>query len=121
MGFKDLFNNDYETSDNNRIESLKTRYYQNRYEEVLEVIKKMVEDEQGITKTLNEKYQELFFETSSYSCTVTLYSVRPSETAVDFKITTYKLIPNGKGKKIIERLYNYLDKRLYFKGVSLFK
>lgn len=121
MGFKDLFNNDYETSEDNAIASLKTRYYRNKYSEVVEVVHDMIKAERGEIKAEIDTYLEIYFETIDYSCTVTIVGVRPSETAVDFKITTHKLLPNGKGKKIIEKLYNYLDNNLSFKGVSLFK
>lgn len=121
MGFKDLFNNNYETSEMSSIEVLKTRYYRNRYEDVIDVIRRMVKEEKGTIKAEIENFLEIFFETVDYTCTATIVGVRPSETAVDFKVTTYKVLPNGKGKKIIERLYKYLDKNLTFKGVSLYK
>ncbi len=121
MGFKDLFNNDYETSDNSPIEELRTRYYRNRYEESVEAVKKMIESEKGTIKAENETYMEIYFETVNYTCTATVIGIRPMETAIDLKVTTYKLIPNGKGKKIIQRLYKYLDGELSFKGVSLYK
>lgn len=121
MGLKDLFNNNYETSEDNVLEELKTRYYRNRYEDVIDVIRRMIKDEKGIIKAEIENFLEIYFETVDYSCTATIVGVRPSETAVDFKITTYKVLPNGKGKKIITRLYKYLDNNLTFKGVSLYK
>lgn len=121
MGIKDLFNNNYESSEDNSIASLKTRYYRNRYNEVMDVIYELVKSEKGEIKAENENFLEIYFETMDYSCTATIVGVRPTETAVDFKVTTYKLIPNGKGKKIIEKLYKFLDSRLSFKGVSLFK
>lgn len=121
MGFKDLFNNDYETSENNVVETLRTRYYRNKYDDVIDVIRNMIKEEKGEIKAEIENYLEIYFETIDYSCTATIVGVRPTETAVDFKVTTYKLLPNGKGKKIIEKLYKYLDNNLSFKGVSLFK
>lgn len=121
MGFKDLFNNNYETSEDNVIESLRTRYYRNKYEDVMEVVRNMVKVEKGEIKAEIENYREIYFEAMDYSCTATIVDVRPTETAVDFKVTTFKLIPNGKGKKIIEKLYKYLDSNLSFKGVSLYK
>lgn len=121
MGIRDLFNNNYESSEDNSVKELKTRYYRNKYSEVIEVIHDLIKAEKGEIKAENENFLEIYFETIDYSCTATIVGIRPTETAVDFKVTTYKLIPNGKGKKIIERLYKYLDSKLSFKGVSLFK
>ena len=36
------------------------------------------------------------------------------ETAIDIKVTTNAILPLGKGKKIIERLYKYFDSQLTF-------
>lgn len=120
MGFKDIFNNNYETTEDALTDELKTRYYRNRYEEVVDVVKEMIKEEGGTIKAEIKEYQEIYFETVDYSCTVTIVGVRPSETAVDFKITTYKVFANGKGKKIIISLYKYLDSKLSFKGLSLY-
>ena len=120
MGVKDLFNNNYETSENNQDVLLQTHYYRNRGDDVIEVVKEMIKDEGGEIKAEIPNFLEIYYENVNYSATVTIVSVRPTETAVDFKVTTYKLIPAGKGKKIIARLYEYLDKKLGFKGLSLY-
>lgn len=120
MGLKDLFNNDYETSEANPALELQTHYYRNRSEEVIRVVKEMIASEGGQIKAEIPQFQEIFYETSGYSCTVIIVGVRPTETAVDFKITTYKLIANGRGKKIIKDLYQYLDNNLSFKGLGLY-
>ncbi len=120
MGVKDLFNNNYETGENIKEVELQTHYYRNRIDEVIRVCKEMIKSEGGELKAEDQTYQELYFETVKYSAVIILVAVRPTETAVDFKITTYKLIPNGKGKKVIIELYKYLDSKLSFKGLSLF-
>ena len=53
----------------------------------------------------NEMYQEIYFDTSGYSCICKVTVTSPVETAVDFKVTTYNLFGFGKGKKVIEELY----------------
>lgn len=120
MGLKDLFNNDYETSELAPSVELQTHYYRNRSDEVINVVKEMIKRENGTIKAEIPQFQEIFYETSGYSCTVVIVGVRPTETAVDFKITTYKLIANGRGKKIIKDLYQFLDSKLSFKGLGLY-
>lgn len=120
MGIRDLFNNNYETGENTKEALLQTHYYRNRSNEVIDVIKEMIKEEKGEIKAEIPNFLEIYYETVGYSATVTIVGVRPTETAVDFKVTTYKLIAAGKGKKIITKLYEYLDKRLSFKGLSLY-
>ncbi len=120
MGFKDLFNNNYETEENSAVLELQTHYYRNRLDDVIDVCKAMIKEQKGEIKAEIPNFLEIYYETVNYSATITIVGVRPTETAVDFKITTYKLIPNGKGKKVIIELYKYLDSKLSFKGLSLY-
>lgn len=121
MRFKDYFNKDFETHDDHFYNSLRTHYYRARLDEAFEAIRKLVNEEKGSIMDENETYQEILFETSGYSCIVKITSTTPVEHAIDFKVTTYNLIGFGKGKKVIERLYESLDKKLQFKGIGLFK
>ena len=50
---------------------------------------------------------------------MTLVKITPIETTVDFTVNTAGVISFGKGKKIIQSLYQGLDKRLMFKGLAL--
>ena len=73
MGFKDLFNNNYETSEMSSIEVLKTRYYRNRYEDVIDVIRRMVKEEKGTIKAEIENFLEIFFNFfNSFFFTITI-------------------------------------------------
>jgi len=121
MKFREYFSNDFETGESHSIPSLKTRYYRCRNEVAKETVIKMVELEKGVVKALIDEHHEIFFQCPSYTSTITLTNTRIGETAIDIKVTTYKLIPRGVGKKIIERLYKHLDSKLPFKGVSLYR
>lgn len=121
MKFADYFSNNFESSENNIYESLKTRYYRNRINEATDAVKQIIELEKGRIIDENEKFCEIFYETVSYDCTVTFIIMNPLEIAIDFRVTTFNFISFGKGKKVIEHLYNELDKRLQFKGVALSK
>ena len=121
MALRDLFRKDFETSDNSSYDTLRTHYYRNRIEEVKEAIYELIKQEKGNLQDENDNYQEILFETSGYSCIVKMTSITPIEQAIDFKVNTYNLIGFGKGKKVIERLYDALDKKLSFKGIALYK
>lgn len=121
MGLRDLFKKDFETFDNSSYDTLRTHYYRNRLDEVKKCIYEMIKSEKGNLQDENDVYQEILFETSGYSCIVKITSTTPIEHAIDFKINTYNLLGLGKGKKVIERLYSYLDNNLQFKGIALFK
>lgn len=121
MKFRDYFTNDFETGENHYLPELRTRYYRCRNDVATEEILKMIDVEKGKVKAHLKDHHEVFYQAPGYTSTITIISPRIGETAIDIKITTYKILPLGAGKKIIERLYKYLDSKLQFKGVSLYK
>lgn len=121
MRFKDYFSNDFETGDNHILPALRTRYYRSRNEDAKDAVLKIIKEEKGTVKEIIEDYNEIFFQAPQYTATITVLSPRINETAIDIKITTYKLIPRGLGIKIIERLYKKIDSKLSFKGIGLYK
>lgn len=121
MKFRDYFSNDFETSDNHYLPSLRSHYYRCRNEDAMEAVKKTAKKEKAIIKYFDPERHEIIFETPKYSVTATVISPSIGETAVDFKIITYSLLPMGKGVKIIERLYRELDNLLPFKGIGLYR
>ena len=50
---------------------------------------------------------------------VTCIEVTPFETSVDIKVNFFGFIGMNRPAKTIEKIYQYLDSRLRFKGVSL--
>ena len=121
MRFRDYFTNNFETGENHYIPSLRTRYYRCRNEDAKDAVKQVIKEEKGKIKAILDEHHEIFFHAPQYTSTITVISPRISETAVDIKITTYKLLPRGLGKKIIERIYKKIDSKLPFKGVGLYK
>jgi hypothetical protein len=120
MRFKDYFTNDFETSEDNYLPWLKSRYYRCRNEVAMDAVKKLISDQKAILKSFDKERHEIIFETQKYSITATVISPSISETAIDFKIITFSLLPLGKGAKIIEELYRKLDNIIPYKGVGLF-
>ncbi|MDD3382152.1 MAG: hypothetical protein PHT83_01430 [Bacilli bacterium] len=122
MKILDYFSNDFETTEDHYIPSLKTRYYRARNEEAYEKIKQVIALEKGRIKSESANYHEIFFETPKYSAVIIYISPRINETAIDIKVTTFRMFGlMGPGKKIIEKIYQELDKVLPYKGTSLYK
>ena len=121
MGLKGIFSNSFETVDHGSNKDLLTHYYQADYEKVKNTIIDISKGMRFKVSNINDDFHEMLILMPRGELIVTLFNQTPSVTSVDFKVTTYKMLPNGKGKKIIERLYKYLDKNLTFKGVSLYK
>lgn len=121
MKFKDYFSNNFETEDNHYLPSIRTRYYRNRVEEAKEAVVQYIKSIKGRVLDDNEQFNELLFEVPSFNCTVTFTAITPAEVSIDFNVVTFSLFPMGKGKKIIEEMYQYLDKMLQYKGVGLYK
>jgi len=121
MRFKDYFTNDFETEENHYLPELRTRYYRCNLDAAKNAISELIKNEKAVLKDVVDTYNEYFIQGQNYTCIITLTSTRVSETAIDIKITTYKVIPRGLGKKIIERMYKFFDSKLPFKGVSLYR
>ncbi len=121
MKIRDYFSNDFETGEEHYLPSLKTRYYRCRLEDAKNTILRLIESEKGVVKAMIDEHHEIFYVTPNYSATITYINTRIGETAIDIKITTYKLIPWLAGKKAIEKMYRYFDANLPFKGVSLYR
>lgn len=121
MRFKDYFSKDFESTENNYYPTLRTRYYRARINEAKDALLEVIEEEKGNIIDDNETYMETLFECPEYSCTARLIATSPVEIAVDFKVTTFSFFGFGKGKKVIEKLYQKMDNKLQFKGVGLYK
>ncbi len=120
MGFKEFFSNNFETKENHHLQSLRTRYYRNRLADARQAVYDLMKEENGKLISDNKQFNEILFETNKYSLIVILVETKINEVAIDFAITTKFIFPRGRGQKIIERLYQVLDKKLNYKGVSLY-
>ncbi|MGM9985640.1 MAG: cytosolic protein [Bacillaceae bacterium] len=117
-GLRDFFDVRSETRDHHSNPLLKSHYYKvtntNAMKQVEEMLRNMngytitsVSSERGeISVKINEKKKALM--------TVTVITVRPLETAVDFTIMTETALPTdfGYSRKVAVQLYEMLDKRL---------
>lgn len=120
MKFRDYITNDFETEEQHYITSLRSRYYRCHKDKAIEAVKTLINDVKAYVKYADQERGEIIFENNQFSVTATIVSPSFSETSIDFKITTYSLLPLGKGKKYIEDFYKRLDNIIPFKGTGLY-
>jgi hypothetical protein len=121
MSFRDYFKKDFETGEESIYKTLKTHYYRERCEDIEAEIIDMIEKvEMGKIINVDDERKEVFYKTKDYEAIITLVEHRFKETSVDMIVSVTNIIPFLKPKKIIERLYKYLDTKLTYIGSSLF-
>ena len=121
MKFLDNFKKNFETSDNSDSQELCSHYYRAKANDGLKAIKELIVEMNAKLIDENNDYLEILFEGLDYSCTAKITSTTPVEIGIDFNIITYNFISFGKGMKLIKSFYEYLDKKLPLKGISLYR
>lgn len=120
-GVRGFFEVSNETSDKHLNPLLRSHYYKATNSNAMKEVEAVLRSNGGYTITsicaergeisvdIHGKKQGLM--------TVTVITVRPFETAVDFTVMTETALPTdfGYSKKVIVELYNALDKRLPLK------
>ena len=119
MKFKYYFAKDFQTSDKHEIETLRTHYYRNRKEDVIDVVVEMAKSLKAKVKSVDEERGEIIFDHIDYNACATITAVSFYEIAVDFNVFTYNILPNAFGKKVIEKFYKQIDAKLEVKGIGL--
>ena len=144
MKFKYYFAKDFQTSDKHEIETLRTHYYRNRKEDVIDVVVEMAKSLKAKVKSVDEErgeiiiespkvkpdkeendddgyggYFEIIFDHIDYNACAAITAVSFYEIAVDFNVFTYNILPNAFGKKVIEKFYKQIDAKLEVKGIGL--
>lgn len=114
---KDFFSTHQETSEKHYNPDLKSHYYKTTYKNALQSVKSIIEETPGMTVTsISEERGEISVNIESPRkafLIVTVISVRPYETAVDFTATSNTFLPTdfGYSRKVILQLYKMLDKK----------
>ena len=119
MGFMDLFKTHFESGENATDEALMTHYYKNNYQQTKLGLLEVAKELEFSIAFEDDVRQELVLKRKDSEVIVTLVKITPIETTVDFTVNTAGVISFGKGKKVIQALYQALDKRLMFKGLAL--
>ena len=121
MKLKYYFSKDFQSSDYHELETLRTHYYRARKEQAMEVVQAMAKEFKSKIKYVDEERGEIIFDHLDFNACATITATTYSEMAIDFNIMTYNVLPTALGKKFIEKFYKYLDQKLEFKGISLYR
>ena len=119
MTFKDYFSKTFETSDNHHIDTLRTHYYRVRKEDAYDATLSVLKEMKAVIKSSDPERGEIIVDASDFSGTVSITATSFTEIAVDIIVMTFNFLPSAKGKKIIERFYELLDKKIPLKGIAL--
>ena len=108
----------YETRELHVKEAFRTHWYQGSYEEVKRAIFKMADELGYDVIDVNDTFREMLLE-GPHVVIVKITSYNRYEQGVDFNISTKWLLDLGRGKGLVNGLYNHIGKYAKFKGVSL--
>lgn len=111
-----FFSNHCETGEKHEDPSLRTRYYKVTNGNAIKAIEELFSNEPGFKVTsVSKEHGELSVEASSPKkafIVVSIISVRPYETAIDFSVTYEGLLSLGYTKAIVLKLYNMINEKL---------
>ncbi|MFA7075514.1 MAG: hypothetical protein WC152_02470 [Candidatus Izemoplasmatales bacterium] len=119
MSLKTFLSNTAETRELHQEPGLRTNYYRNNFNQVLEAIQAIAQEEQLEIKSINKIHKEIYMLGNGYDIIVTISEITPVELGVDFKVNWFSGFGFNKPKKRVIALYAELKERLRFKGVSL--
>jgi hypothetical protein len=115
-----FFSNHLETQEHHHDPSLRTHYYKTTNSTALKTIEQVLVNQPGYKiSSISTEHGEISVEISSPKkafLVISVISVRPLETAVDFSVTYEGLLSFGYCKDVISKLYNSLDKVLLHIG-----
>jgi hypothetical protein len=110
-----FFSNHCETSDHHNDPILKSHYYKATAKQAIQTIKDFIHKNNGFELTsISEERGEMSISVSKKRkafMVITVISVRPFETAVDFSVTTETNLPMdfGYSKRLVQFMYKELD------------
>lgn len=108
----------FETREMHPKEALRTRWFQGTYEEVKKAIFNAAEELGYGVVDVNDTFHEMLLE-GPQVVVVKITSYGRYEHGIDFTVSTKWLLDLGRGKGVVNRLYNHIAKHVKFKGVSL--
>lgn len=108
------FKSQLETSDENQDVSLKTHYYKGNFNKIFESVEKLFRDDADCQiTTVSKEHGEIAVEIKKpFPCflIVTIVSVKPLETAVDFNISTERFSILGNYPQLKKRVNAYYER-----------
>lgn len=124
MGIKEFFSNRAETGEKHPNDALKTHYFKATKEQAFAAAREVLQKNyKGEIVTNSPERGEIVFQVTGGKkalIVVTVVSVRPYRTAIDFSVSTETPLPVdfGNSKKIVETSYKALQQKLTFMGTG---
>ncbi|KMY51205.1 hypothetical protein [Peribacillus loiseleuriae] len=123
MGWLKTFTNRYsqqcESNEHHHDTELKTRYYKSNFEQTIRGVEEVFGNKQHYEiKSVSKEHGEIFVhskQSPALDIIITIITVRPLETAVDFTVSTEKWSPMGINKALKKQIlaaYDALDQKL---------
>lgn len=119
MSIRSFFSPRCETKELQADQELRTRYYRNTFKQCLEAVESMAEEMKLEVRDINMEHGEVYLLGFGYDVITTITKITPIEVGIDFKVNFFTTFGFNRPKKKIVELYEALDERLNFKGVSL--
>ena len=108
------FKKQIETSDRNPDDALKTHYYKGTFNQIFQSVEKVFHDDADCqVATVSKDHGEIAVEINKpIPCflVVTIVSVKPLETAVDFNISSERFTLLGMYPQLKKRIVSYYEK-----------
>lgn len=119
MGAGSFLSNIAETKELHKDGPLRSRYYKTNYKKAKAAVLKYAETLKVEVRHEDDAHKELFLQGGRFHIIFSFVQVTPIETSIDIKVEQYGLMGMNRPRKHILNCYNYLDKQLDLKGVSL--
>ena len=109
----------FETSENQKKDYLKTRYYKTTDRQMLKFIPDILKAMRCDVLGINEDYAEISAYNKYYDISVKVVMVSLNETSVDVFVSSRYIIDINKSKHVIEDFYSRISKNFEFLGLAL--
>jgi len=119
MSIRGFFSPSCETRELHRDPELRTRYFRNKFNDVIQGLEELASLNRMVVKDINKEHREAYLLGNGFDCIVTITMTTPIEAGIDLKINVFSAIGFGRPKKKALKLYADLKGILNFKGVSL--
>jgi len=119
MSITSFFQSNAETRELHSDVELRTHYYRNSFKDCLKIVEKMAEELRMDVRDINERHGEIYLLGNGYDAIITAIQLSPIETGIDIKINYFSFAGFGRPRKRVMEFFDYFDKNLKFKGISL--
>jgi hypothetical protein len=119
MSIKSFFSPSCETRELHTDPELRTRYYRNKFREVLSALQQVAKLNGMEVRNVNEIHKEVYMLGNGFDAIVTITQISPIEAGIDLKINTFTAVGMHRPRKKAMKIYQDLKGILKFKGIAL--